>query len=164
LLKSSLGKTSSILWKKNAIVAAGGWNEEITSSQEYDLLFRLLKNNINIIYIDKPETIHYVINNSISRSDNEIRMIEILNNYIDLRISIKEYLVSKGKYSRKMRVAFNTSIYFKLQPYKKRFPGYVKRKLQDLALRLPLSYTLRIELRRLKNLVTNCIGELKAKK
>ncbi len=157
LLKSGLGKTSSILWKKDVIIAAGGWNEKISSSQEYDLLFRLLQNNISIIYLDKPETNHYVINNSISRSDNDERMIEILNNYINLRISIKDYLISKGIYSKKMRQAFNTSIYFKLKPYKKRFPDYVEMKRVELNLKLPVHYVIRENAKkfkiRLKNLI-----------
>ncbi len=168
LLKSHLGKTSSMLWKKNAIVAAGGWNEKATSSQEYDLLFRLLQNDATINYLNKAETYHYVINNSISRSDNEERKIEILNNFINLRISIKDYLISNGNYSKNLKFAFNTSIYNKLQLQKKRFPGYVEMKLKDLSLKLPLSFIIRNKRRKVKNIVTFFLGKiitsLKAKK
>jgi glycosyltransferase involved in cell wall biosynthesis len=143
LLKSGLGKTSSILWKKDVVIAAGGWNEKISSSQEYELLFRLLQNNINIRYTNIPHTNHYVINNSISRSDNDERMIEILNNYISLRIEIKNYLISKGAYSNKMKYAYSTSIFYKLKNYKKRFPWYVDSKIEELKLKLPIQLVIR---------------------
>jgi glycosyltransferase involved in cell wall biosynthesis len=142
LLKSNLGKTSSILWKKDAVIAAGGWNETISSSQEYDLLFRMLQNGINIYYSSIPQTNHYVVKNSISRSDNDERMMDILNNYISLRINIKNYLISKGEYSKKMEHAFCTSIYSKLNNYKNRFPSYVEKKRMDLNLKLPLQFTI----------------------
>lgn len=43
LIKGEFGITSSMLWRKSALLEAGGWNEEQESSQEYELLFRILK-------------------------------------------------------------------------------------------------------------------------
>ena len=48
LLTSKLGITSANLWRRKAVLAVEGWDENRSSSQEYDLLFRMLKSNIAI--------------------------------------------------------------------------------------------------------------------
>ena len=40
-LNSGLGSTSSMLWKRQALLDVGGWNTDYQSHQEYELLFRL---------------------------------------------------------------------------------------------------------------------------
>ncbi|MFN6039938.1 MAG: glycosyltransferase family 2 protein, partial [Bacteroidota bacterium] len=39
LLKTRLGCTCSNLWRTSAVKNIGGWNENLSSSQEYDLMF-----------------------------------------------------------------------------------------------------------------------------
>jgi glycosyltransferase involved in cell wall biosynthesis len=41
LMSTNCGNTCSNLWKTQAILDVNGWDEELKSSQEYDLLFRL---------------------------------------------------------------------------------------------------------------------------
>ena len=43
LLAGHLGSTSSMLWRRSALLEARGWNESFYRSQEYELIFRLLK-------------------------------------------------------------------------------------------------------------------------
>ena len=43
LLAGHLGSTSSMLWRRTALLEVGGWNENYSRNQEYELLFRLLK-------------------------------------------------------------------------------------------------------------------------
>jgi len=50
LMRHGLGRTSQHLWRRAAVEAVGGWNEEQRSSQEYELLFRLLRNGARITY------------------------------------------------------------------------------------------------------------------
>jgi glycosyltransferase involved in cell wall biosynthesis len=57
LLNSGLGSTSSMLWKREAVLKSGGWSSQYQSHQEYDLLFRLLKNGYTIATSDKRDTI-----------------------------------------------------------------------------------------------------------
>lgn len=159
LIKSSLGKTSSMLWKREAVLAAGGWNEQLTSSQEYDLLFRMLQNDVKIEYCELPETIHHVVANSISRSENNDRMAQILDNYVNLRMGIKNYLEQKGKYTRELSDAVNMSIYFKLLPYKKRIPDYVEKKLKEVHPKVPVQYMFLHRARRLKGNVKKFIKQ-----
>jgi glycosyltransferase involved in cell wall biosynthesis len=157
LIKSNLGKTSSILWKKDVVLAVGGWNEKITSSQEYELLFRLLQKNIHIACLDLPETNKYVISNSISRSDNNERTMEILNNYVDLRIAIKNYLISTQAFTKEMNHAVSTAIYLKLIAYKKTIPSYVKFKMQEINLKVPFHHVVNSNARKLRGRAKNFI-------
>ena len=150
LIKSELGKTSSMLWRRGALLAAGKWNESKSSSQEYDLLFRMLKNKASIQYSEVPDTIHHVLKNSISRSENDDRMIEVLNNYVDLRIMIRNYLASEGKLTRELRHAVITSIYFKLLIFRKRLPAYFEEKLKEIKLKVPVQYILKHKARKTK--------------
>jgi len=57
LFATQLGITSSNLWNRNYIEAINGWDESLKSSQEADLMFRLLQVTENVIFDDKPLTI-----------------------------------------------------------------------------------------------------------
>jgi glycosyltransferase involved in cell wall biosynthesis len=48
LLAGHLGSTSSMLWRRSALLAVGGWNESYFRNQEYELLFRLLKTGFKV--------------------------------------------------------------------------------------------------------------------
>jgi hypothetical protein len=48
LMKGRLGVTTANLFRKSTILDTGGWNENLKSSQEYELMFRLLKNGATI--------------------------------------------------------------------------------------------------------------------
>ncbi|WP_251965221.1 glycosyltransferase family 2 protein [Salinibacter ruber] len=56
LARTALGRTSSNLWRADSIREVGGWNEDWESSQEYELMFRLLKNGAEICYDRTPKT------------------------------------------------------------------------------------------------------------
>lgn len=43
LMRTDLGNTISNLWKRSAVEAVNGWDETMRSSQEYDLMFRILR-------------------------------------------------------------------------------------------------------------------------
>ncbi|MBD1396951.1 glycosyltransferase family 2 protein [Pontibacter sp. JH31] len=90
LIDSNLGITSANLWKTDAIRRVGGWETALTSSQEYDLIFRLMQNNPLVIYDDAFLTKIHAAQNSISRSKNRIQ--ENTINRLKLRIEIRDYL------------------------------------------------------------------------
>ncbi|CAN5881917.1 hypothetical protein BH11BAC7_BH11BAC7_28900 [soil metagenome] len=56
LLNGRLGCTCSNLWKRDAVTAIAGFNESLKSSQEYGLMFDLLKNKANVIFDKVPFT------------------------------------------------------------------------------------------------------------
>lgn len=49
LLSSALGCTCSNLWKREAVLKIGGFRESFASSQEYGLMFDLLKNSASVV-------------------------------------------------------------------------------------------------------------------
>lgn len=57
LLKANLGITSSNLFLRDGLLNINGWNENIESSQEYDLMFRLIKDGSEVVFDDEPLTI-----------------------------------------------------------------------------------------------------------
>ena len=57
LFTTNLGITSSNLWNKTYINQVSGWDESLKSSQEADLMFRLLQINSQVIFDAEPLTI-----------------------------------------------------------------------------------------------------------
>lgn len=166
LLTSKLGSTSSNLWRRKAILSVGGWNESKSSSQEYELMFRMLKQNENIDYCLMPQTIVHVRQNSLHKSNDKGRFIQILDNNVNLRLQIKEYLKSKGKLSKQLENITDTYIYSYLvnttgiHPMSIKqgiVPTHVKRKLKESHLNLPVSFILKYHLARIMRKVKNKI-------
>ncbi|MGV3637316.1 MAG: glycosyltransferase family 2 protein [Flavobacteriales bacterium] len=89
LVRTQLGTTSANLFKRSALMAVNGWKEDQVSSQDYELMFRLLKNGATISW--DPHVSSLVLKRSkgsISRTgqrDNWIR-------FIELRRAIREHL------------------------------------------------------------------------
>lgn len=92
LLRSRMGITSANLWKKSVLIAVAGWNENLTSSQEYDLMFRVLSYDCNVGYIDEISTKVFLQEISISNKKDLKSINRNINNYIGLRKKIFEYL------------------------------------------------------------------------
>lgn len=105
LLVTRLGNTSGNLWKKESLLEIGGWNETISSSQEYDLIFRLIKVYPDISFCKDYLSIIHEIPGSITRKDtlNKQRILNGLN----LRKSIKEYLIKNNQFGLKEMVFYN---------------------------------------------------------
>ena len=59
LFESRLGVTSANLFRKAILVELGGWNENLTSSHDYDLMFRILKNGGTVHYDNSYNIIKY---------------------------------------------------------------------------------------------------------
>lgn len=94
LFSSELGNTCSNLWRRDTLLSIGGWNENLKSTQEYDLLFRLLQRGINIIYDEEILTTIHRSENSIStgtgQASNWLRVIR-------LRLLMFEYIKENCK-------------------------------------------------------------------
>ena len=91
LLKTRLGITSSNLWNKKKLIESGGWNSFYSSSQEYELLFRLLKRNEKIIFDDQLNALVRDRKTSISSGNLKRNW----TTYCTLRHEIINYIVAK---------------------------------------------------------------------
>lgn len=93
LIKTRLGTTSANLWKRDALLAAGAWNEQLASSQDYELLFRVLVAGGRVAFSRQALTrVLKRSSGSISKTgekDNWLR-------YIGLRASIRKHLEGYG--------------------------------------------------------------------
>jgi glycosyltransferase involved in cell wall biosynthesis len=103
LLNSGLGSTSSMLWKREALLEIGGWNTAIESHQEYELLFRILKNGYTVVALNRTDTIvRERKSGSITLSSQPVRNKE----GIHLRESIWQYLTDHGMQTEARKQAF----------------------------------------------------------
>lgn len=92
LIRTRMGTTSANLWKREAVEHVGGWNEEMASSQDYELMFRLLRNGARVAWDPHIRTqVLKRAHGSISRTGVEANW----DRYIALRRAILEHL--KGK-------------------------------------------------------------------
>ena len=66
LLRRRLGITSANLWRRSAVEAVGGWNAEWESSQEAELMYRLLRADATVAVDPEYRTILHARVGSIS--------------------------------------------------------------------------------------------------
>jgi glycosyltransferase involved in cell wall biosynthesis len=92
VINSKLGVTSAILWKREKLMQVKGWNEKLGSSQEYDLLFRLLKQGAEVSTNHQVHTLVYAHSESVSRTSSAKKLFQILYNRYDLRCRIYDYM------------------------------------------------------------------------
>lgn len=94
IMESDLGNTCSNLWRTGAIKSIGGWNENQTSSQEYDLLSRLYQEGFSFQRLDNCKTvIRERERGQISQGNQK----QIWENYIKLRVSFFKQVVQPKK-------------------------------------------------------------------
>lgn len=92
LLRSRLGCTCSNLWKKQMLSDAGAWNETLKSSQEYDLMFRMIRQGARVAFSSIPETVVVVRGESISTKAPAANW----GRYLSLRIAIMRFIRESG--------------------------------------------------------------------
>ena len=69
LPRVQLGITSSNLFRRAQVLSVGGWDEGLKSSQEYDLMFRLLKNGATVAFDEAPGTLVHRQQGSITQTN-----------------------------------------------------------------------------------------------
>jgi hypothetical protein len=89
LMSHGLNITSAICWQRVAVEKAGGWKEGLGSSQEYDLMFRMLQQDARVVHDQEVLTeIHQRTGGSISQTGLDRNW----ERYVDLRSRIVEHL------------------------------------------------------------------------
>jgi len=145
LITSNLGITSSNLWRRSSLLKVKGWDENLSSSQEYDLLFRLLKNKC-LISVDKSlNTIIHFSSNSVSKTTDKEKLKQIINNRIQLRLRIKNELRYRGLFTPALYTAIDNYIYTEIINNYTSFPEYANSLLQQYNLRIGLFKKIRFK-------------------
>ena len=92
LIKTRLGTTSANLWRRTAVEKAGGWAETLGSSQDYELMFRLMREGARVAF--DPALHTSVLKRpmgSISQSEPRANW----ERYIALRRQMREHLSTR---------------------------------------------------------------------
>jgi glycosyltransferase involved in cell wall biosynthesis len=103
LIDNRIGVTSANLFKKEKVKEVGGWTEFLKSSQEYDLMFRMMQAGATVLF----DTVKVNYNRerpsgSITKSNPK----EKWKRYINLRVRIYEHLAASGKLNQDREDAF----------------------------------------------------------
>jgi glycosyltransferase involved in cell wall biosynthesis len=122
LSSSQLGITSANLWKREAVVKAGGFNEAFSSSEEYRLMFAMLKSGACVAFHPGFLTRVYWQIESVGKSRDRDRKASIWKQIFDLRMEIREFLKEKDMFRGKVRFAWEYYMYSHLVHLKDRFP------------------------------------------
>lgn len=108
LIDNKMGVTTANLFKKGKLDEVNGWNPDLRSSQEYDLMFRMMKNNA-VVQFDEV-MLNYNrerLTGSITKSNPK----EKWKRYIDLRIEIYKYLQSTNQVTAKRENIFANNLF-----------------------------------------------------
>jgi glycosyltransferase involved in cell wall biosynthesis len=89
LLRTEMGTTSANLWKRSTLEQVGGWREDLGSSQDYDLMFRVLKAGGKVDWDQEVAcTVLKRSTGSISRTHQRENWLR----YLELRRAMREHL------------------------------------------------------------------------
>lgn len=138
VLFSKAGITSSNLYARKPLSTIGGWNTELGSSQEYDMMFRLLKTNIKVAFDRECSALIYEVPDSISRPRGKADALRIELNYIDLRLRVASYLNSVNAWTPKLNSIFASKLFQLLMVRREASLEKIKRQMKDLNLRVPI--------------------------
>lgn len=139
LFVSNLGITSSNLFYKKSIMNVGGWDENLKSSQEASLMFKLLASDNVVAFDDKPLTIIR------ERAEGQISQLNPNSNwmqYVNLRLEIVMFLKNnKASYFEKEKEFYYYNLFKQIrriarfdletanQMFKAYFPEHFKPKI-----------------------------------
>lgn len=90
LMANHLNVTSTLLWSRKAVVAAGGWDVRLRSSQEYDLMFRMHQRRVSVAYDPAPNTEIHKRSGSITLTNQGANWVR----FVELRARILEHVRS----------------------------------------------------------------------
>ena len=91
-IERRLGITTSNLWRREAVLDAGGWNEGWRSSQEAELMFRMLRQGARVVYDPAPRATIYEREGSITHDPQ----LEHRERHVRLRVEALEHLRREG--------------------------------------------------------------------
>lgn len=96
IIRSKLGDTCSNLWNKKYLLMVGGWDEKLSSSQEYDLMFRLITCQPYVVFDKRYLTLIYKTINSLSTDPNKKE--QRFKNWFNLRNKMRLYLIENRQF------------------------------------------------------------------
>lgn len=139
LILSEAGITSTNLWKRDELIKAGLWNTKLPSSQEYHLIFEILKKGGNILFDQEVSAVVYKDSSGISKAKNLDSIKRIVEGKVELRKQIVTFLQDEKSLSNERVRAFNNYVFLELMAVRGFLPAYVREKLKQYRIRVSFS-------------------------
>lgn len=111
LITSRLGLTSSNLYKTESLRIIGGWKANLGSSQEYELMFRLLLRNEGFVYSRQVLTVIDRRSESLAKTSDKEKLYGLLKTRVDLRLQMRQVLSQQGMYDTDKRKALENYVF-----------------------------------------------------
>lgn len=109
LILGEFGITSANLWRRAAVVAAGGWSVQQGSSVEYELMFRMLSKGARVVRCHRVCTVVYARPASVSQNP------EAVCRWLDLRCRIVEHMRKDGLMTQERAQRIMAPLFRKIQ-------------------------------------------------
>jgi glycosyltransferase involved in cell wall biosynthesis len=101
LIRGRMGTTSANLWKRSSVLTAGAWDPQLASSQDHELIFRMLQAGARCISdMEVGTEVLKRASGSISRSNIQ----ENLVRFLTLRAAIRDHLQQADLDAHKLHV------------------------------------------------------------
>jgi len=114
LINSRLGITSANLWKRESLLKVKGWDEGLSSSQEYDLMFRMFMMNCKAIVTHQVETLVHAQPDSVSRTKSSDKLFKLYKSRYTLRYRIYKFLEENNLLSSSYKQELTAYLYYHL--------------------------------------------------
>ncbi|MDN3667872.1 glycosyltransferase family 2 protein [Echinicola jeungdonensis] len=115
LIVGKLGISSANLFNRLAIKELGGFDEKLRTSEEYDLMFRLMTCGHMPVFDPNYLTKIHITEGSLSRGKQYEEMFS--RNWINLRKRIRAYLIEKGIFSNYLKYQYSGALGTFFQSY-----------------------------------------------
>jgi glycosyltransferase involved in cell wall biosynthesis len=90
----NMPQTGGCLWRKEALMGIGGWNESLPFNQEYELYFRGMRASLNFRLVDAPLAVYRLWSeNTVCRRDKAA----VIHGITELIDQFLEWLRASGK-------------------------------------------------------------------
>lgn len=123
LIRSKLGDTCANLWNKKFLLEIGGWDEKLSSSQEYNLMFRLIKVQPKVAFDERYLTKIYKTEFSISTDPQKQH--QRVRNWLDLRDQMRLNLLKEGKFDFRNRYYWSGAVGVFCEEMGINYPNYI---------------------------------------
>lgn len=108
LIRSKLGDTCANLWNRKFLLEVGGWDEKLSSSQEYNLMFRLITLQPKVVFDERYLTKIYKTEFSISTDPSKKQ--QRVRNWLELRDQMRLNLIKNGKFDIRNRYHWSGAV------------------------------------------------------
>lgn len=158
VINSRLNSVSPNLWKRTALLQVQGWNEDWVTSEDYELLFRMLMCGVKFSHVPIADTVVYTRNESLSRTADVDRACAVVDTSVRLRLEIKKSLREQGRLTADLSRTIDLYIYRRTMSLQRIAPDYLKQKLAVMALNLPFQIQFELAIRKAFGKFKNKLG------